>query len=283
MESILTPPQSFSFDVNSLDLVTGGINDIWNKWKKSYNIYVKACQINEKSADVQFNIFLHVVGEQCREILYQDNGQTISTVEGAFIKLDGHFKCKKNITVERHRFFSRDQNDDESIDHYVFELRRLSQSCDFNTINDEMIRDRLVCGINSSSIRERLLREDDLTLKKALEICRAVVASVSHSENIKKETQPIYQIHDEAQNNKLYITRRQNQAGRGARGGARPQFVRRGFGSAAANSSNLVPQRSVFSKNKRCQYCGGTHLRPRRMHRTRRGKACYVDSAKSGE
>lgn len=33
--------------------------------------------------------------------------------------------------------------------------------------------DRIICGINNQTIRERLLRESDLTLDKTLDICRA--------------------------------------------------------------------------------------------------------------
>ena len=35
-----------------------------------------------------------------------------------------------------------------------------------------MIRDRIVCGTNSSKVKERLLREHDLTLAKAISISR---------------------------------------------------------------------------------------------------------------
>ena len=34
-----------------------------------------------------------------------------------------------------------------------------------------MIRDRLVCGIANNAVRKLLLREDDLTLTKAIHIC----------------------------------------------------------------------------------------------------------------
>ena len=40
-----------------------------------------------------------------------------------------------------------------------------------------VIRDRIVCGVTSDRVKERLLREQDLTLDKAIQICRAVEVS----------------------------------------------------------------------------------------------------------
>ena len=38
---------------------------------------------------------------------------------------------------------------------------------------DEMLRDRLVCGINNSAVQKRLLVETDLTLVKAILVAQA--------------------------------------------------------------------------------------------------------------
>ena len=48
------------------------------------------------------------------------------------------------------------------------------EACDFGAITPkEILRDRLVFGIQDDKVRERLLREANLTLEKADEICRA--------------------------------------------------------------------------------------------------------------
>ena len=53
-------------------------------------------------------------------------------------------------------------------------LRQLSQDCQFGSFLDEMIRDRLVCGINSEMIQSRLLSEPELSLQKATEMAVAL-------------------------------------------------------------------------------------------------------------
>ena len=53
------------------------------------------------------------------------------------------------------------------------ELQLQANNCEFGALRDELIRDRLVVGIRSDSVRSRLLREAELTLHKAIDICRA--------------------------------------------------------------------------------------------------------------
>ncbi|KAL4708473.1 hypothetical protein ACJJTC_014081 [Scirpophaga incertulas] len=184
METVLSPPQPFRFDENSIDIASGKLSDSWKKWKRGFAIYFEACELNKKSTIIQLNILLHIIGEQCREIVEQSKEMTI---DGVWKKLDEYFEIKRNVTVERHKFFTRSQQQSESIEQYVFDLRKLAQTCEFGELRDDLIKDRLVCGIYNSAIRERLLREDDLTLPKAMEICQAAIVSKMYSENIRPE------------------------------------------------------------------------------------------------
>ena len=59
------------------------------------------------------------------------------------------------------------------IDDYVTVLKRLAKECEFGTLSDGLLRDRIVCGVKDNTVRELLLRETKLTLDKSLEICRA--------------------------------------------------------------------------------------------------------------
>ena len=53
------------------------------------------------------------------------------------------------------------------------ELRLIAKNCSFGDLENQLIRDRLVCGTNSEEVRQRLLRVEDLSLDKAISICRA--------------------------------------------------------------------------------------------------------------
>ena len=64
--------------------------------------------------------------------------------------------------VERleHYFAARIQAKEESIAAYLAALRELFEYCEYGDTLSEMIRDRLVCGVNHDGIQRRLLAEN---------------------------------------------------------------------------------------------------------------------------
>ena len=67
-------------------------------------------------------------------------------------------------------FNTHSQRDGETTDQYVTDLKTKAQ---FGELKDSLIRDRIVCGIHCDKPRSRLLREPDLMLQRAVDICRA--------------------------------------------------------------------------------------------------------------
>ena len=51
------------------------------------------------------------------------------------------------------------QQEGETIDAYVTELRNKAHTREFSDLKDELMRDRIVCGIINDAVRARLLRE----------------------------------------------------------------------------------------------------------------------------
>lgn len=68
---------------------------------------------------------------------------------------------------------------------YLTELKKLASACEFNLETENLIRDRLVVGIRDKTVQERLLREPDLELNKALDFCRSTEVSKEQMEKIK--------------------------------------------------------------------------------------------------
>ena len=88
--------------------------------------------------------------------------------------MKNHLNPKPLIIAERFKFHRRNQGENESISQYVAELRKLSEKCDFGDYLEQALRDRLVCGLVSEKIQQRLLSEADLSLKKAFEIAQGM-------------------------------------------------------------------------------------------------------------
>ncbi|XP_067104154.1 uncharacterized protein [Osmerus mordax] len=88
--------------------------------------------------------------------------------------LKAHFKPKPSEIVQRFKFNSRNRSGDESVSDYVAALRRLAQDCNYGDNLKEMLRDRLVCGINNDRIQLKLLSETGLTFERALVLAQAM-------------------------------------------------------------------------------------------------------------
>ena len=89
---------------------------------------------------------------------------------------------------ESYKFHLRKQEQDETIEAYISSLRQFAKTCNFGTMEDRMIRDRVVVGVKEERLREKLLETQNLTLDLCLEIGRSYessrqqLASMSNSE-----------------------------------------------------------------------------------------------------
>jgi hypothetical protein len=89
--------------------------------------------------------------------------------------------------MQRYKFNKRVQGETESVDQYVTELRLLAKNCRFGELQEELIRDRIICGIKADRLQARMLREDDLTLDKAISICKADEESRKQLKDLTKD------------------------------------------------------------------------------------------------
>lgn len=85
-----------------------------------------------------------------------------------------HYLPRPSKIVERFKFRSYNRQEGEGVAAYEAAWRKLLEHCNYGEALPEMLRDRLVCGINNGKIgQQRLLAEPSLTLKKSEEIALA--------------------------------------------------------------------------------------------------------------
>ncbi|GFO35065.1 retrovirus-related pol polyprotein from transposon 297 [Plakobranchus ocellatus] len=87
-------------------------------------------------------------------------------------KFEEYCRPKRNLIYDRHQFLTKQQQEGESFDQFVTRLKRFSADCEFRELKDSLIRVRIVCGIRSAQLKERMLRDSDLTLDKAITLGR---------------------------------------------------------------------------------------------------------------
>ncbi|CAC5406179.1 unnamed protein product [Mytilus coruscus] len=121
---------------------------------------------------------------------------------------------------------------------FNFDLKLIAKNCEFEHLKDGHICDRIVCGMNSSRVKERLLREDGLTLDKAVAICRADEESRKQMKTLNEEEQ-------------VHALRRKTQN----------QRTNRNEGYAKKGPSRRDHEKRESNSSFSCGKCGTTHER----------------------
>ena len=222
----LKPPGPLSFD--------GNVAENWKVWYRSWNIFACASELGEKTEPVQCATFLHVAGNQAQHVhsswTFADG--EIDRIGPLISRFAGFCEPQKNVTVSRYIFNTRAQLCAEPFASYITSLRELVQSCEYGALEDELLRDRLVCGLADDKQRERLLRTPTLTLRQAIELCSSAEASADQLRVLRPE------------------------------GSAEVHYVRRGNGKPKSRKS-----RDGDTGDKRekvpCNYCLFSHVKGR--------------------
>ena len=136
--------------------------------------------------------------------------------------------------VQRWKFNTRERKPDESIATYVGALRELAENCEYGDALSEMLRDRLVCGVNHDTIQQRLLAEKTLDYTKAFDLAQAIESSERDNRTLKNSRAPKDTSHD-----LRYIDRRP---------------------PANSKGRNAVSKSGTAGIS--CYRCGGDHLAP---------------------
>ena len=141
----------------------------WTQYVERLEHYFAANEIED--AAKKRAIFLTVIGPTAYKLLRslvapEKPGDKSYDELKAVLKL--HHSPTPAVIVQRYKFNTRFRQPGETVATYVSKLRELAEFCEFEATLVNMLRDRLVCGINNDAIQRRLLSEPELTFKKAM-------------------------------------------------------------------------------------------------------------------
>ena len=143
-----------------------------------------------KSEKDKCSAFLYIIDQKGHNVynaMNVDDSQH-DKIDVLFTKFEEYCKPKQNVTVERYHFNTCMQDMAEPIDQYITDLRLIAKNCSFGDLEDQLIRDRIVCSVKSNKVKQQLLKTKDLTLDKALTICRTDEQSKKHIQFLSEET-----------------------------------------------------------------------------------------------
>ena len=159
------PLQNPAINWNSRNL-----HEEWKQFQQHATLMFKG-PLKRANQEEQSAYLLIWVGNTGREIfnswgLSEEDSKNINTLMERFQQ---HSAPKKNTVFARYIFQERKQ-EDEPFDSFITDLRNLVKDCHYDK-PEEMVRDKIVSGIKSQEIREKLLTEGDaLTMEKAIDI-----------------------------------------------------------------------------------------------------------------
>ena len=153
---------------------------MWKELKEGWELCRISSGLHEKDAAIQIATIHRIFGTKARRVPNIPGDITQRTVGGSLTALETYCVPRKNTTYEGY-FFRITIQEDRLFDIFVTDLRRRAEYCDFGAIKDSLIRDQIVEGINDPKLREPLLRETDLTLEKAVKLCRITEQSKEQS------------------------------------------------------------------------------------------------------
>lgn len=165
-----------------LDLQSKSAFQDWKFWETEFEDYLVSTGQDNAHDKVKISLLRNMMGSASSRIL-----TTISIPEAdqnnyekLKLAIEKYVSPRVNEVFERYIFNHRQQEEGETFEHYLTELRQLVKNCNYNNCNkkdqespeNKMLRDRIVHGIRDKTVQEALLRMDNLTLEKAATHCR---------------------------------------------------------------------------------------------------------------
>lgn len=162
----LKPPTELSFD--------GNLEENWRNWIQKFEFYLLASEKSEKPDKIKCALFLHCAGERAIEVFnsltFTDNEK--DKYEVLRTKFADHMSGRKDVSFERSKFWARNQKPGELFVNYLADVRKQAKNCEYGDLEEGLIRDRIVQGVHSVKTKEKLMCTNNLTLDKAVEICK---------------------------------------------------------------------------------------------------------------
>ena len=144
-----------------LEWESGNIPEAWKKFKQHLQLMFKG-PFKGKSEEEKCAYQLLWIGENGRDV-YNAWESTVSAddknkLATYYTNFEEYVTPKSNPVFARYKFYNKQQDRDESFDHFLTELKLLVKDCNFDK-PDEMVRDRIVFGTNSPAVREKLINK----------------------------------------------------------------------------------------------------------------------------
>jgi transposase InsO family protein/predicted aspartyl protease len=237
-QPVVPPPGEFSFQAEH-----------WAEWKARFTRY-KRTALDSYTSEQQVDYLVAYLGPKAENIvksfhLSEDDSKNYGIVLG---KLDEYFTQKKNLVYERVKFLQRSQDKDEPCDSFVNDLTTMAQSCEWGTLESEMIKLRIIAGLENSRLSMQLQSHPDDSTAEVIRKVRLAESLHKQQEVVRANVSAVpatMSSHNQLEVNAVRTTTRHNN-------------VRRNQKYNKSSSEKRTPERKddTFRTEKDCRKCG---------------------------
>lgn len=218
----------------------------WPVWRKRFERFRSASGLAYKNSQEQVNTLIYLMGDRAEDIFlsFEMKADDKKDFDKVIDKFHNHFINKRNLVFERHRFNTRNQNEGEPIQEFITSLFSLAEHCEYGTLHDQLIRDRIVAGVRDKNLCEKLLLKSDLTLEQAISFARQSEEVKNHQDIIQNKLE-VLKI-----NSKTNVTDENKKLSRPKEVMTAQNFCPRCGGKAHLNSYNCPAWNTICSSCK---------------------------------
>ena len=147
----------------------------WEVWHDDLEWYMDALRIKADEDSCRIGLLLNVAGPEARR-LYKTfeypEGKSNKSYKDVKEMFAAHCQPKKNLVYERYGFITKRQEEGESFSCLVTDLKQRAASCDFGELRDSMIVMMIIVALRCGKLKDKMLKETELTLVKAITMGR---------------------------------------------------------------------------------------------------------------
>ncbi|KAF4528945.1 hypothetical protein B566_EDAN017150 [Ephemera danica] len=151
----LTPPGPFDFAKPRQ----------WPDYATRFARYVRLSHLRNADEETKIDTLLYEMGKAADQAMRTFNPQPKS-LKATLESFGKYFYPKQNVIFKRTMFVNRNQGEHEPAESFIRSVYELADECNYDKMKDELIRDRLIAGMQDQQLSSELQLDDSITLEK---------------------------------------------------------------------------------------------------------------------
>jgi len=182
MEKLVLRPKELSVQPEAPEA-----SRVFSFWLRTFEDFIASLRDYRKEGEPEINKKIIIISCLSPDVFPYveeavDYERIVEALKSVYVK-------KKNNAYARHLLVSRRQAPTESISEFLQALKGVAKECSFDDVSaavyrEELTRDSFINNLSSSSIRQRLLEKDNLTLVQAYELADSLDRAQRQSQHM---------------------------------------------------------------------------------------------------